>query len=404
MTNAVPAIVAIILVCSLPGMALVAAGPATDRTSTDWAAADRLAAIETGDDETTSRLSVDGSIRGSHTSQSPDLATTLATQDDALRTDHALHDADYRWGELSSEEREAALNRTLEHFEQRVDEIDEREQALVADHVAGDVSDDVLLRSLVRHDRESRHVSDALRRLESLSREVPGYSLTVRSKVAVTERYQGPVRTTAYQTLSGSTPVRSSETVLFVTAADGAVVSTIDGGEFLREATRFDNRDPSLPNQYDQSQAAERFSELYPFVHANEPDSTFWIFPAEQLYRLEPQHDQGELVAYLDGGTGEIFRENQVLVLDALPKTSGDGPWENESLRLSVDETPRSGPIEVTVTDAETGEPVDASVVIDDVHVADTGADGTAWVLPPPGQYELTVEHDDRVVTATLRG
>lgn len=401
MTKAVPVVVAVLFACSLPAMTLAA--PATDWTHVDRTAPTGQFALAQQDGETTSRLTVDGTVRSSHANRSPDLAATLATQDDALRNEYAFHDVDHRWDELSGEERAAALNRTLDHFERRIDEIGEREQALVAAHAAGNVSDDVLLRAMVRHDRESRHISDLLRRLGSLANEVPGYSVTVRSKVAMAERYQGPVRSTAFQTFSGSTPTQSPGPVLFVTAENGAVVSTIDDGEHLREAMRFDNRDPNLPNQYDQSQAAERFAELYPYVHDGEPDSMFWIFPTEQLFRLEPQHDQGELVAYLDGGTGKIFRENQMLVIGALPKTPVDDSWENESLRLTVNETPRDGPVEVTVTDTETGAPVDASVTIDGARVADTGSDGTAWVLPPPGQYELAVEHDDRAVTATLR-
>ncbi len=71
---------------------------------------------------------------------------------------------------------------------------------------------------------------------------------------------------------------------------------------------------------------------------------------------------------------------------------------------MTLNETPANGPAEVVVTDESTGDPVPATISIDDHEVGQTGVDGSRWILPPDDNYELIAETDSGTVEATVDG
>ncbi|MDZ7729798.1 MAG: hypothetical protein U5K37_00455 [Natrialbaceae archaeon] len=117
------------------------------------------------------------------------------------------------------------------------------------------------------------------------------------------------------------------------------------------------------------------------------------------LYWIQFPHDQGSLEAYLDAGTGKIHREIQELSLVSLPRSSAGGPWTNDDLVLTINETPQNGPIEVTVREFQDAAPVNATIALDGTPLAETGADGTVWVVPAGNSYEVTASVGNRTVS-----
>ncbi|MDS0476654.1 hypothetical protein [Natrinema sp. 1APR25-10V2] len=69
---------------------------------------------------------------------------------------------------------------------------------------------------------------------------------------------------------------------------------------------------------------------------------------------------------------------------------------------MTMNRTPKTGPVEITVTDQETNKPVDATVTFDGVEVGRTGDDGTLWVIPLLGSHELEAKTESGTVTATV--
>ncbi len=397
MRSALSVAIAALLVTSLLTMAIVAADPTAETPPVEDHSSTLQPALQPDGDETTARLGLAGPTETAYTTQSPDLGTTLAATDDQMRNEWLIHEAAYRWQDLSDAEREELLDELEDRLIDRIDELDAREQRAVADVVEGDVSADHLLRTMARNDHEATVLITNINRLSSYADDVPDYRIVPRTPTNMLQVYQGPVRSNAYETISAADRSDRPGVTTIRVAESGAVVSAIEGGTYLREAVRFDNRDPSLPNQLeDRTAASDRISEHYPLVHDAGFSSDPYLLESHysiQLFRLDTDHEHGALNAYLDGGTTEIFRENQELNLNDLPRVAL-GTWEDGDLNVTVNGTPGDELVEVTVTDAESGEPLDATIQLDDQPVIETDDAGVAWLAPPPTEYELTVQTD----------
>lgn len=406
MRSALSVAVAALLVSSLLSVAIVAAAPTPhpaspgdSSTPSPETAATSLAAVQT--DGTTTRLGLDGSTEHGYTDPAPDLGTTLVAKDDELRQEWAIHDLQYRWSELNRTERIAGIEAAERRINDRIAKLEEREQAVARAMVSGEATPSRTLRTLARNNREASILKERLGQLSALSDDVAFYSLDTVSTEAALDPYEGPVRDRAFGTISATNPVDSTGAVLVETAESGVVVSTTVGGTYLREATRYDNRNLELPSQYpDRSDGGDRLAEIYPWVHTdgNGESTSLAQYPSIQQFSFETYHEQGHLQAYLDSGTTEIFRENQELRIGDLPVESA-GEWTGESTTVALNATPRDGPIQFTVRNSATGAPVDATIVVDGRPVAQTGSDGTAWVVRPMAGTEFVVRTDEESIT-----
>ncbi|WP_247729764.1 DUF7096 domain-containing protein [Halovivax limisalsi] len=389
--------IAALLVASLATMAIVAADPTADPIRTEAPSSGDQAALQQPSDETTTRLGLDEPAESTYTTPGPDLGATIASHGDAARSEWVLHEAEYEWAVRSDAEREALLEDLHDRLLERQDVLQTREERAVSAVANGEASAAYLLRTMARNDREAARLTSHFERLSDLADDVEGTTITVRTPTDLLSLYQGPVRSNVFDAMSGAEPmdptaVRASEA--------GAILATIDGGTFKREAVRFDNRDLSLPYDYEQSEANARLDELYPWVTGgdSEQQGTFRnTHPTIQLHRFVTIHKQGLLNTYLDGGTGEIFRENQELTLSSLPQVER-GTWGNGELNVSVNASAGGELLVLNVTDAVTGVPVDGTITSDEQVIAELD-DGRTWLVEPAGEYELIVETDAGSIT-----
>jgi hypothetical protein len=120
-------------------------------------------------------------------------------------------------------------------------------------------------------------------------------------------------------------------------------------------------------------------------------------------------HSRGRLNAYVDGRTGDIFRETQWRPLDSLENNETiSGTRDN--LRLTVNRTYAGGPLRIELVDAESGDPVDLTVTIGPPDgrsqvVGSTGPDGVLWTVSPAAEYTVTAinTEDPTAVSITLQ-
>lgn len=401
MKNA-PPLLALLLVLSLPAMTVVAASPSTTETTTERPTDTNGGLVEA--DNTTNRLVLEGEIRSGYVPTGPDLGTTLMARDDALRADYDLFVVENEFHELTNDERGEAIDDAYDRLEQRIEVLEQRERAAASRHANGEISDRQLVSTLVRNYNDAKALSEALNELDTYADRTPRYD---RPEISDTEStllvFQSDVRT-RLDAISRDDPLTRDVNVVVDTTASGVSVSMVDDGTYVRETTRFDNRQP---NEYDYVRgidtAISRFEDrLYPWTFDNRIDTTtFSEFQTTQLYTTRTSTVQGTLVSYLDGGSEGVYHEFQELTVTELPSTPIDETWTNESLELSVNETPVNGPIEVTVTD-ETGDPVDATILVDDYELGETDDDGQLWLVPPAGEFELTAQTDDNSLDATI--
>ncbi|ARS90031.1 DUF7096 domain-containing protein [Natrarchaeobaculum aegyptiacum] len=413
MTNATAPLLALLLVLSVPAVTLAAADPGGSHAD-----ADPVALSSPGDgpalhpslteaSETTNRLSLVEPVETSYASHGADLGSTLAGSDSALRADHAQFTlADREFDEATETERAAMLESLEADLDDRIDDLESRERTAVREHAEGERSDAELLQVLVQNYHEAIALHDVLRTLEERSDEVADYSMSSgqqREYSRVLEFHQSSIQS---DLAMRSAAVDSTEPfdVTIHTSQDGYRLSTIDDSTYRLETTRFDNWGSDSSdyfasiNQSAADYAADRYPWAASLTTGGEPTHQV---SAGSVQDVRFDLDELYLQAYIDSGTGEIHREHQELDVDALPTAERES-WTGDGLELAIEATPADGPVEVTVTDADTGDPVAATITIDGQEVGETDAEGTHLFVPPIGEYELAAETDDGSVGATI--
>lgn len=406
MNNATPALLALLVVSSLFAIPALAAGPEDGDPVPDGNAALQQNTVLfhneplTQVDGTTNRLVLSGEVRSEYTEYGSDLGMALATTDTELRIDHEQYViVDSEFEDASNEKREEIVRNGYRRVDERISELEEREEEAVVAHFNGEISGTELLQTLLQNYHEAAALSQTLESLEKRTERIEGWGLSVDDKQDALEMHRTPIRSTLDTAASDH---QMTETVAIETSESGYRLSTV-GDNYVRETTRFDNRADVQSSELDDVGAAFDYTkeELYPwaFEHSSSPSAE--EFTTLQLFRVETAHDHGDLEIYLDGRTGEVYREVQELSLATQPLTEGDRV-SDDGLEVSLNETPVNGPVELTVTDAETGDPEPATVTVDGFEIGATANDGTIWFVPPAGAYDLTVETGTNTLETTV--
>lgn len=406
MNDALPPLLALLLVLSLPATALVAADyqgetDAEYRATPHDGALGQVSPVTV--EETTNRLPLSAPVENRYADRGPDLGASISGTDHALRIDHSQYAlVDREFDDASDEERAELLEDAHGALQDHVSELDDREREAVREHESGERSDGELVETLLGNYFEATELLEVLDRLDDRADSVPGYSLSsseVREDRRAIEAHRTPVKSDI-AAIAEEFDTTDRFEFLIQTSQDGYRLSTIEGQTYAIETTRFDNYDPDAPDQFtDQNRTGfDHAQELYPWAAAQgSPDYT----QAGTIHDVRFTDDEFDVRVFIDGGTGEVHREYQQLSIDSLPIME---TWstEDDALDLSVNATPADGPVEVTVTDATTGEPEQATISVDDHELGETDQDGTRWLVPPMGEYELTAETETGSVSTTV--
>lgn len=199
------------------------------------------------------------------------------------------------------------------------------------------------------------------------------------------EILRGPVR----ERLAAVTSGERDTIRVHVTAGNGVMLSTIDGGDYVRETVRPDNADDALGGSIGAASAAVEAN--YPWMNEVGRASSVDI-SGNYAYVHTDRADHAELETYIDTTTERVFAERQWKELLETPVTYEYTTASNNTTLL-VSRTYAGGPVNVRVEN-ETGEPLDATVTLNGTEIGSTGIDGELWALSPAGDYPITVTHD----------
>ncbi|MFB6360892.1 MAG: hypothetical protein ABEH59_06165 [Halobacteriales archaeon] len=348
-------------------------------------------------------LTIGENSRADFVEPSLDIATATALQREtaAARLDRYALQAEFEV--LSSTEaRQALLFEAATDVEIRITSLRDQERALRSDYANRELDSEAFVRRLARIHARVALLRTTLRTIGASSEEIPQFS--IRSRVRLLDAalfgFEGPVRKRALETYRGEAPPPR----LFVQASDrGVVLATIEEGRYIREAYRADHRDPDSVSGISLSDAAERTSELYPRAYnASVSIRTGISGLSGGLFRIDIELREGSIRAFLDGTTGDVFFEVQERKLDLLGSRATAVGTANGT-RLSVARSYPGGPLEITVTDNETGEPVRAEVLVGD-STFETGVDGAVWTLAPASvTFDVRAIRPSGNVTITVR-
>jgi hypothetical protein len=316
--------------------------------------------------------------------------------------------------------RQRVVERSADRIEARIDALERRERRALERYNSGEISARTYLRELAAIDRAAGSLRESVSLLHTYSAAV-GQPVSERRIAAQKVRLlplEGPVRDRVHAAIRGDEPPTR---VYIETSSQGIVLATIDRGAFtqqyLREAYVPSARNSGGIDRFERSDnrlrtARDRAAELYPWAFENRGPTSTGSFGGEPflysagVYSVRVGHPHGtsrtyDLITFLDGGTRGVFREVQYKDLSAIP-TVAAGSNTSSGVTLQVNRTRTGGPMLVTVTNATTGAPVEATVLANGERVGVTDIGGERWLVAPGPTATITAVSGERNVTTTV--
>lgn len=326
------------------------------------------------------------------------LSTAVAGDTHRLRNVHARTSFERSFrAAATNEEKTAAIESVAERIEHRTAELEERDRAVVRAYADGTTTTSAFVRERARIHQEARELQTTVQRVDRLARADDGYSLDrdllarLVNLSAELEVLQGPVSERVAGAAAGTTPAGP----LYVEASSsGYTLAYVTDDTYVRETFLGDERRPNETDTFTQGDVPRRNAahnrgyELYPWVTNHSVSPNTFGLGLTGIYRFSVDFTDGELTAYLDGATTNVFRESQRHKLAEMP-TTRTVRSTNGSLRMRLNRTYETGPTAVSLVDNETGGPVNATVTADGDVVGHTGSDGTLWFVEPSGSVTV---------------
>jgi hypothetical protein len=245
-----------------------------------------------------------------------------------------------------------------------------------------------MVRRLARIDAAAREIETTLVMVQRLTARIgtADFDSRIRDIGGVVEPLRGPVRSQISGALSGEAPAVR----VHVTASErGLVLSMLHEGQYVREATRWSNRNRTAPPALDFGDVGERFEVLYPWVTAQKGGTSI-NWQGAGAWQLQATHAQGELTVSVDASTAEVYREVQTLSVEEMPSTMRIVRIE-DGVRVTVMRTYAGGPLRLLIEDASTDAVINARVSVDGHELGRIGADGLVVTLEPTPPYTVNV-------------
>lgn len=332
------------------------------------------------------RLAFGPEERVANGSTTPALSIGPALAADAARVDanYRVRILDERLAEAGSDtERRVVLRETRDEYAASIIAFRQRERAAALAYLEGSASARDVLAELAMVHRHSLALETSLEHLEQRADGTPGLSLSGAVDVQRTElaTLRGPVRDRVVAAQRGTAePIQ----VTVATSESGIVLASVQDGEYVREAVRFDNWEPGgEPTIGSLTEAIQRTESLYPWAFAEERGSRVGYTQAsEEAYRATSEFAEGSVQIYLDRSTGQVYREDQALRLERID-TREAGTDAVDDVTMAVYVTYPGGPARIDVRGSPDDRPLNATVRMNGRLVGATGEDGSLWTVAP---------------------
>ncbi|MGB9957248.1 DUF7094 domain-containing protein [Haloferax prahovense] len=404
--KALPLVVVMLLLAS---PVLGAVGPADGSTRAAALDGTDPAQVESPSNETIHVLDIPSSelvqatVEAHHVDLGPSLDFAALRAGEQIQTGASIERIE---SATNDNTRQQLILDELNSIEQRAIALQSAQRSAIERFNGGDLTARELLVELARIDAEARGLNERRVALRELATETPDFSINS-GRLAALEReldtFTGPVRKYAVTVMSGQSDtarfsVRTSET--------GVVLSVVADGEYVREAYRagLRNRDQSTVSY---EEALDIVAESYPTIYSSRAAQNGTnVISAGDSHRVRINYDRGQLTAYVDTGSGRVFKESQTRPLTSIT-TSAVATEVKDGLTLTVDRTYPGGPLRIQLNESGSDDPVDANVTIgleasqESTLLGHTGSDGMLWTVSPSSPYTITVIKGNSAVVLT---
>lgn len=344
-------------------------------------------------------------LRRHHIDLGPAVSFDTTATSDTLAT-NAI---DRELSDLEPAEREARLREEIDALETTTEQIREQDSTAIQEFAAGTSQPRETLNTLAVVGQTADRLQDRVDRLETQLDETP---VSDETESALSEQLlridyelrmlNGPVRSHAAAVLGAE---RSANRISVQASQNSIELTAIADGQYLRETYRMDRRSEG-PGEVDADTVERIVDRQYPVFWGQRGTGSWSIGGPGFVSQVTMDIDIGQLQLFVDGSTEQVFIEHQQVTLDAVGSTQQTTNVQ-DGLEVRVNETYIGGPLQVNVTDAESGEPVDATVRVgqgaaegDTVGVVEDGQ--PVWTLTPRGQFTITVLADEKAAFVTV--
>ncbi|MDS0296491.1 DUF7096 domain-containing protein [Halogeometricum luteum] len=374
--------------------------------------ATQLASNETASNATLHVLGIppDRVNRSSLEGRSVDLGPALAFEDNETKLTVETLAAVERIRSTDTEDRrQQVILQELTTIEQRIISLRSRQQAAISAYGAGEITPRRFLVRLAVIDLEARALDERRQRIDAFAESIPDFS--VESRSATLEReldtFTGPVRQHAVSVLQGDA---EHARFFLQTGPDSVVAATVRNETYVREAYRGDLRARGT-GVITLDEALDNTTQAYPYISAlglrESGTSVTGTRQGDNSVLVRIQHERGQLYAFVDSGSKEVFKEFQYRPLDTLRTTSTDGAVK-DGLELTAHQTYAGGPVRIQLNRTDADRPVNARITVGPQNgqsavVGETGDDGTLWTMAPGQTYQVTAIRGNSVVVLTVQ-
>jgi len=369
-----------------------------------------MSASTTPGNNTTRRLGLDGATVGNYSSVSLDFAGAMAFSNERVASEYRTTLVTVQLdGVESTDARTAIVESYLDGVVAELDEIEAEQDAAIRQYHAGEIDAETLLVRLAVVDMRARALEESMRRVQTASSPIAIPTDNRLQAITVElDSYESRVRSHVATAVTGE--LKSGVNDVHVSAStNGVVVEMLTDRRYYRNAYRADNRAPNAVDLFDRNIRLfrDRVRELYPWSTQGsiQRNSQVDTYVARNVYRTTYSHPQGSMAVYVDGGTRDVFHEEQSLVLERLPRAVSVRS-RTANVSVSVTPTTAGSPVLVNVTRPASGNasatPLDAVVRVNGNTLGRTGDDGELWLIAPVGDYQVTVESDETTVNVSV--
>lgn len=334
-----------------------------------------------------------------------DVAAAVATDADRLDGRRAIRSFERQYeARNTSESRLDLVRSTVARTEQRLADLDARQEALFRSYTNGSITEQTFLRRLARLEASATQSRELLDRIETRVRSDVGTTIpvTIQTEIAALRGELVMLPGTLTTRISGTLQGEGTPMAVYAQGAGNDIVlATVDESGFVRQATLRSEYTPGEPNQFAQSDdepisvAFDRARTLYPWVSDNlQSINRIAGFGDSDVYLIDLSHPHGSVKSYIHGGSTNIFHEEHTQQPDAIPVQTTVSN-ENNTMGVRVNATAETGPMRIAVSRGATNTPTDAVVRINGQRVGTTGVDGTLWAIRPAGSFTVNATTDD---------
>lgn len=377
-------------------------------------------ATETNETEPDRLLSPESPTRDGYKTMGIDVAGVTASDTQRLvgQFERAAYDETY-YSETLLSERRALAQEYGDLVDQRIEHIDNYHRDRFEEHGNEEISTQALLREL---HRLSVATQEQQLLVEQVIDSADGDGLSLEGDIdQLPDNLHGELtilpRSVGDEVEAAMVGDREPVMVYTQATTDAVVFSSVVDETLVREATLREERDTTAANQFDQPDGDEepignafnRAQELYDWAGNINRVQGFGTSPT---FLVESNHQYGELIAYLDGGTTNAFHELQELEPELYPISANVSDTQDDII-LTVEATEATGPMQVSVVDNTTGEPVDGTVTVtstdDQVDFTQTTVGqterGELLTIQPAGSFDVSVTTpDEETISVSIPG